>query len=312
MLADASVEKVLHSADYDVRSLDRDWGFRIRNLFDTSIAAAFTGSTMLGLAAVVQDYLGVELDKNKKLQRADWTERPLSRERQRYASGDVLHLERLRGMLATRLGELDRLAWVAEECLRLSAVVYQPRDPEWAFLSIKGSRALDGRGLAVLRSLHRFREGEAVRRDRPPFKVIPNSALVSLAESPESDLAGVKGLGRFGHRPAADGLNAAIRDGLRDRPVSRPRSPRSGPRLSAEEREKAREYLRRLKEWRGNHGKRLGLDSALLWPAASLERLSVRPGSIEDETASPEVRAWQRRELAESLRGFLRTLTASG
>ena len=27
LLADAAVEKVFHSADYDIRSLDRDWGF---------------------------------------------------------------------------------------------------------------------------------------------------------------------------------------------------------------------------------------------------------------------------------------------
>ena len=38
LLADPSVEVVMHSADYDVRSLDREWGFQVRNLFDTSIA----------------------------------------------------------------------------------------------------------------------------------------------------------------------------------------------------------------------------------------------------------------------------------
>ncbi|MCH7978283.1 MAG: Nramp family divalent metal transporter, partial [Acidobacteria bacterium] len=29
-----SVEKVFHSADFDLRSLDREWGFRVGNLFD--------------------------------------------------------------------------------------------------------------------------------------------------------------------------------------------------------------------------------------------------------------------------------------
>ena len=80
LLSDPSVEKVLHSADYDLRSLDRDWGFRIRSLFDTSVAAAFLGSTSLGLAAVLQEYLGVQVPKSRRLQRADWTVRPLSEE----------------------------------------------------------------------------------------------------------------------------------------------------------------------------------------------------------------------------------------
>ena len=93
LLSDPSVEKVLHSADYDLRSLDRDWGFRISNLFDTSVAAAFLGSTSLGLAAVLQEYLGVQIPKSRRLQRADWTVRPLSEEARLYAASDVLHLE---------------------------------------------------------------------------------------------------------------------------------------------------------------------------------------------------------------------------
>lgn len=308
LLADPSVEKVFHSADYDVRSLDRDWGFRIRNLFDTSIAAAFTGSTRLGLGAVAEDLLDVVLNKEKRLQRADWTLRPLGPEQQRYAAADVLYLERVRDILAERLGELGRSEWVAEECKRLSGVRHEPRDPEWAFLSVKGSRDLDGRGLAVLRSLHLFREREAVRRDRPPFKVLSDSVLVAVAGSPDSGPAGIKGLGPFGRPPGSAQLGAAVRDGLRARLVSRPRPTRRGPSLSAAERSRARERLQRLKEWRTGHGKRLVLDSGLLWPAISLERLSIRPDTLDDELGAPEVRDWQRRELAESLRGQLQTL----
>ena len=48
LLADDKVEKVMHSADYDLRSLDRDWGFHTAALFDTSIAAAFLGSGQVG------------------------------------------------------------------------------------------------------------------------------------------------------------------------------------------------------------------------------------------------------------------------
>lgn len=309
LLADASVEKILHSADYDLRSLDRDWGFRVRTLFDTSIAAAFVGSTKLGLVAVLHDHLGVEVTKNKKLQRANWTNRPLSPEAQHYACEDVLYLERTRNLLVKRLRELSRLEWVAEECERLAEVRYQARDPEWAFLSIKGSRTLDSRGLAILRSLHWFREREAFQSDRPPFKVISDTVLVQLAASPCSDLTSVKGLGRFGNPPAAGRLRTAIRDGLRARPVRRPRQPtRNGQRLDAARQGEVGDRLWRLKEWRTGLGQRLRLDPGLLWPASSLERLARCLDSLDAELASSEVRAWQRREFGESLRIFLAAL----
>ena len=83
------VEKVFHSADYDVRSLDREWGFRIRGLFDTSIAAAFVGATRLGLGAVLEEFLKETVNKSRKLQRADWSLRPLSGEALDYAAADV-------------------------------------------------------------------------------------------------------------------------------------------------------------------------------------------------------------------------------
>ena len=73
LLGDRSVEKVFHAADYDIRSLDRDWGFRIKNVFDTKIAAEFVGTERVGLQAVVKEYLGVALTKSLKLQRSDWT-----------------------------------------------------------------------------------------------------------------------------------------------------------------------------------------------------------------------------------------------
>ena len=309
LLGDASVEKVFHSADYDVRSLDRDWGFRVRGLFDTSIAAAFTGSERLGLGAVLKEHLDVDIPKSKKLQRADWTLRPLSDEMLRYAAEDVLHLARLRDVLHGKLDRLGRAGWVEEETERLAAVRHSPPDPEWAFLSVKGSRDLDGRGLAVLRSLHDFRENEAVRRDRPPFKVFSDAVMAALAAEPSSDLTRVKGIGPYGRSPRSSGVRRAIRQGLAAPKVERPRPPRSGrPRPSKEDREAAPKRLRALKQWRLEHAGRLKLDPGLLWPAASLERLSLRPREFDAELHSAEVRRWQRGEFGQSLRALVEGL----
>ena len=109
LLGDRSVEKVFHAADYDIRSLDRDWGFRVVGLFDTGIAAAFVGSSQLGLQSVVEQQIGLVLAKPRKLQRSDWTRRPLEPEALRYAADDVLHLQQVREALSARLQELSRL-----------------------------------------------------------------------------------------------------------------------------------------------------------------------------------------------------------
>src|SRR2546430_4659399 len=51
LLADPKVEKIFHDADYDLRILDRDYGFRARRLFDTRIAAQLAGQPAGGLPA---------------------------------------------------------------------------------------------------------------------------------------------------------------------------------------------------------------------------------------------------------------------
>ncbi len=308
LFSDRSVEKVFHAADYDLRSLDRDWGFQVRNLFDTSVAAALVGSEQLSLRSVVEEYAGVELAKHRKLQRSDWTKRPLSFEALKYAADDVLHLLQVRQALSTRLEELSRLAWAKEEFTRLESLRHTPPDREMAFLSIKGSRGLDGRELAVLRSLFQFRELEAKRLDRPLFKVIPDSALVELSSEPGRDLSTVKGLGRFGRPPANRRLKAAIEEGLRAPPVTWPKRARSEETWSPANRDTVKVRSRSLKTWRNELGGELGLNPGLLWPAASLERLARCPGSLDAELTSPEVRSWQKLEFGASLRRVMATL----
>ena len=77
LLNDMDVVKILHSGDYDIRSLNRDYGFTFKNIFDTSISAAFLGSPKLGLDAILKEYINVVVSKDKNLQRSEWTNRPL-------------------------------------------------------------------------------------------------------------------------------------------------------------------------------------------------------------------------------------------
>ena len=120
-----SVKKVVHSADYDIRCLDRHSEIRINNLCDPSIAARFIGITQFGLAALTKDLLGITIDKSKQIQQSDWGRRPLSTKSIGYAADDVRHLIALQETLDQRLQILGREAWVAEECARLLALIGQ-------------------------------------------------------------------------------------------------------------------------------------------------------------------------------------------
>ena len=113
MLADPAVEIVFHDADYDLRLLDREYGFRANNLFDTRIAAQLLNEPGVGLAALLEKYLGVRLDK--RFQRADWSARPLSAEMLAYAASDTRHLPELRDILRPQLEARGRLDWAEEE-----------------------------------------------------------------------------------------------------------------------------------------------------------------------------------------------------
>ena len=300
-LANPRVETILHSGSYDVVSLDRDWGFRLGAIFDTQIAAAFVGIRRLGLAAVLESVLGVSIPKEKSIQRSDWSIRPLSEKALTYAAGDVLHLFDLRNALADRLRRLGRTEWAAEECRRLAASRYEKADPEMAVFHVKGWRNLDARGLAILKALVEYREDQAAVMGRPPFRVVPDMALTTLAAKPNSDLRGVRGLGRYGRGRLAAGIRKAIANGKSAEPVRPPPAPRRR-RMSRAETAVAGKRLAALKAWRSEIGKSLELDPALIWPMAVLQRIARNPDALEDEMRSEEVRQWQRAEFGDSLR----------
>lgn len=305
LMANPNVEKAMHAASNDVRVLDKEWSFRVANVFDTSIAAQFCGMRRVGLDSVLRDALGVAIVKSKSLQRADWTVRPLSDEALQYAVDDVLHLHDLRNELERRLEELGRIDWAREEFRRLESVRYRPPDPpEIAFLNAKGSRALGPQELAVLRELYVFRHNEGVRRDMPPFKILSDAVLTAIAAAGQEELSEIEGipanpLRRYGKR-----LQRARDRGLASPPVTRPRNGSSNSNgLDSRPTREQIDRLRDLKAWRNEQGEKLDLDPALIWPMQSLEKLARDPSLLDSETGegASVVREWQAREFQDSL-----------
>ena len=302
IFADHNITKILHAGDYDIRSLNRDYGFSFSNVFDTSLGAALLGSKKLGLDSVLKEYIDADVTKDKKLQRSDWTIRPLSKEARIYAADDVRYLHGAMQVIEERLDSLGRLSWLREECERLQQVKFNAKDEDTAFLDVKGSKNLDGSSLSVLQSLYAVREDEAIGKDRPPFKIVGDSVLVAIAKNPYSDYSEIKGIGAWGRPGVSKRIRKIVTDALAQEPVERPVSKATRKKaMSNKESENANIRLKELKEWRKAIGQELDVDPSLLWPTNSLNRLSRDPNTFETEIFEPEVRSWQRFEFGNKL-----------
>ncbi len=175
-------ELVLQGADYDLRMLKRSYEFRpLAPAFDTMIAAQVLGYEKIGLAALVERSCGVFLSKEG--QKADWSRRPLSEKLLRYASGDTKYLEAVADVLSGDLRRLGRESWHRECCERVvtSAGLSAKSDVSEAW-RIKGSSKLPPQTMAFVRELWKWRDQEARQRDRPPFMILHNEAMIELAE----------------------------------------------------------------------------------------------------------------------------------
>ena len=293
VLADPRVETIFHDADYDLRTLDRDYGIRARRLFDTRIAAQLLGEPAIGLAALLEKYLRVTL--NKKFQRADWSRRPLTPEMLDYAATDTRYLPALRDELRGQLERAGRLPWALEEFTRLESLRYSaPSSNGDAYLRIKGARALSRRALALLRELTQWRDAVAAELDRATFRVMPNEALLALAMTPPTSREAIKAVPGVSDKlvdQRAAALLAAIERGQSLAEKDLPRFPR-GERRAADPLLDVR--VEKLKAVRNAAAERLKLDPGVLCPKGTLEAVAgAKPASLADLARVPDIRQWQ-------------------
>ena len=301
ILAEPGIEIVFHDADYDLRLLENEYGFRASTLFDTRIAAQLLNEPGVGLAALLEKHLGVRLDK--KYQRADWSARPLTPEMLDYAAADTRHLPVLRDLLRERLRELHRLDWAEEEFQLLGAaprLAVEPDEP--GYLRLKGAKALPGRSLAVLRELYQWREDTARRTDKAAFRILNNEPLLLMAKSPPRDMAALKAVRGVGPDQAerrGREILAAVQRGLDVPDGNLPRIERHH-RRPPDAAYEAR--LERLKVARNALATRYDIAPGVLCPNGTLEGIAaVNPRNVQEMGSIRELRRWQLRELGPSL-----------
>jgi ribonuclease D len=290
----ASIQKVFHGADYDVRSLYRDFKIRIHNLFDTQIACRFLGAQETSLEAVIQERFGVALDK--KYQRKDWSVRPLPEKMLAYAARDAVYLIPLAKMLTDELEGRPRRLWVHEECRLLSQVRPATNHTGPLFVNFKGAGRLDPLNLAVLEALLQWRQGVAQKKNRPVFKIIGNRTLLALATRlptalkalEQEKLLSARQIQMYGHDMLGL-IRQAMRTPKSRLPVyPRQKAPPLNPRVPGR--------IKALRDWRDRYAAVLALDPTLLLNKATLTHIAIeKPLNLRALNRIKALKGWQRR-----------------
>ncbi len=174
----ADVEWILHAATQDLPCL-AEVGLHPTRLFDTELAGRLIGLPRVGLAAVVEHYLGLRLAKEHSA--VDWSTRPLPEPWLRYAALDVEVLGQVRDLMAHDLTAQDKMSWAEQEFDALTRFAGPPiRVDPWRRTSGM-HKVRNRRGAAMVRELWQTRDTIAVERDIAPGRVLPDAALIDLA-----------------------------------------------------------------------------------------------------------------------------------
>ena len=292
--------KIFHGADYDVRSLYRDFDITINNLFDTELASRFLGYSETGLEAVLKNKFDVALDK--KFQRKDWSRRPLPLDMISYAAKDARYLLPLAQILTGELEELGRLPWVQEECEILSKVRANTNNTGPLYLNFKGAGKLNPKSLAVLEALLQYRRRIARKKDRPLFRIFSNRSLLELADKKPPDLKLLEKTRALSPKQMSmysAGVIAAIQDAMQIEQDNLPVYPRRrSPRVPLV----VAGRVKALRNWRDEQVDRLVLDPALICTKALMSTIAQqKPSRVSDLSTINEMKNWQKKEFGQDI-----------
>jgi len=293
IFSDPAIRKIFHGADYDIRSLHRDFGIEVNSLFDTQIAATFLGLKETGLANLLKEFFGITVEK--KYQKRDWSKRPLPQPMLDYAAKDAFYLFPLAHILERKLRSEGRFFCVKEECERLSKVRMNKSDCSHFFLKFKGAGKLDPRSLTVLETILRFRDERARKLDRPPFKVFGNAQIKKMVKEKPRNLIDLKGIECLSQKQIKD-LGRILCKRI-DMVMNLPEDElfvypkKTGRRIGA----KALKRLKALKEWRDQRAVEMGLDPALICSNTQIQSLAILwPKTLKEIEGITEIKDWQR------------------
>ena len=301
------IKKIFHGADYDIRSLFRDFHFEVHNLFDTQLASRFLGYEETGLEALLQRFFNISL--NKHYQKKDWSQRPLPAEMMDYAAKDVVYLIPLANTLQKDLKKLNRQHWVKEECWLLSQVRPPMNNNNPLYLNFKGAGTLAGKDLAVLEAILQVRKKFAEKKDKPLFKIFQNNAIMRMVRfKPQSQkrLAQINALSPSQIEMYGNSIIKSLRGAQKTAPENFPKYPKKEP-LNFKLKDQLR--IRALKEWKEEKSRQLNMDPGLILARPVLGVIAVcNPKSLAQLKRINEIRSWQMKAFGEEILSSLKNM----
>jgi ribonuclease D len=255
---------VVHAAQQDLDVLRHAVSEIPSRIFDTQVAG-FIGYGTPSLSSLVQGELGSTPVKGDRL--TDWLRRPLTNAQREYAASDVAYLLELHDRLVQQLQAMGRLSWAEDACeeLRRRPTGLQP--PEQAWAKLKDAKSLRPRSRAVAQAVAAWREREAAATDTPVRQVLPDLAVLGIAQRQPTtldELGQARGVDER-HRRGRIGraLIAAVVEGQQ--------APAPAPPDSVEELERSkRPALTLVSAWVSQVARDSRIDTALLATRADL------------------------------------------
>jgi len=185
--------KVFHAPGQDLEIFHSAYQMLPKPVFDTQIAASLLGyGEQIGYAALMKICLNEDIDKSQT--RTDWMRRPLSSKQIEYAAGDVIYLAKAFPQMRQQLEDLGRLEWLKDDFAALSEAASFTVQADTLWRKVKGVQRVNGVQLAILQALASWREKQAMQRNIPRRRMLPDDALLDIAKQQPSSAQAIKSL----------------------------------------------------------------------------------------------------------------------
>jgi ribonuclease D len=259
---------VIHAAQQDLDVLTHACGSVPRRLFDTQLAAGFTGYGTPSLVSLLQGEIGVTPAKGDRL--TDWLRRPLSDAQCQYAAVDVEFLLEVEERLSAQLADSGRTEWANAAFEELLSKPVSGANPDDAWLRLKDARSLRPRARSVARSVAAWRERRAMRTDVPVRQVLPDLAVLGVSQRAPTSLRELAQARGVDERHARGGIAEEILEAVREgRDADAPDAPKANDDLDRN----LRPAVALISAWVGQLARDERIDAALLATRADIVAL---------------------------------------
>ncbi|MCC5939939.1 MAG: HRDC domain-containing protein [Balneolaceae bacterium] len=180
LLEDNSVQKVCFSFDEDLRLL-HSIGCFPKNLYDLDIASRMLNYPAMSLTNLVEEVLDVELVSSS--QKSNWYKRPLTEKQLAYAADDVLHLLKLKELFDGKISSEKVSDWINEENESLNKLNYSNINHN-EIVKEKDKNHFSEFEWHIYKKLLYWRDELAEKYNKPPFQIVDNNLIKTLAKNP--------------------------------------------------------------------------------------------------------------------------------